>query len=70
VPGKPVELVFDMMPVSYVFQAGHRYRVTLTGADPREKLRKEASPPPTWTILFDAAHPSKITLPMVGVTHG
>lgn len=72
VPGKPVELVFDLQPVSYVFQAGHRYRVTLTGADPREKLRKEVSPPPTWTILFDAAHPSKITLPMVdaGVKHG
>jgi putative CocE/NonD family hydrolase len=72
VPGKPVQLVFDLQPVSYVFQAGHRYRLTLTGADPREKLRKEASPPPTLTILFDAAHPSKITLPMVdaGAAHG
>jgi hypothetical protein len=61
-----------MMPVSYVFQSGHRYRLTLTGADPREKLRKEASPAPTWTILFDAGHPSKLTLPMVaaGAMHG
>jgi putative CocE/NonD family hydrolase len=63
--GKPTQLVFDLLPVSYVFKAGHSYRLTLTGADPREKLRKESNPAPTWTVLFDAAHPSHLTLPVV-----
>ncbi|MFZ3285868.1 MAG: CocE/NonD family hydrolase, partial [Telluria sp.] len=63
-PGQPAQLVFDLLPVSYVFKAGHRYRLTLTGADPREKLRKERTPAPRWTILFDASHPSHIVLPV------
>jgi hypothetical protein len=30
---EPVELVFDLLPTSYVFDAGHRIRVTITCAD-------------------------------------
>jgi uncharacterized protein len=65
VPGQPAQLVFDMLPVSYVFKAGHRYRLTVTGADPREKLRQEVVPAPILTIYFDRAHPSRIELPIV-----
>jgi putative CocE/NonD family hydrolase len=65
-PGEPVRLQFDMMPVSYIFKAGHRYRLTLTGADPREKLRAVLDPAPTWTIYRDAAHPSHLVMPFVG----
>lgn len=65
VPGVPVQLVFDMMPISYIFKAGHRYRLTFTGADPREKLRKIVDPAPSWTIYYDAKHPSHVVLPIV-----
>ncbi|WP_020653003.1 CocE/NonD family hydrolase [Massilia niastensis] len=64
-PGVPVRLQFDLMPVSYIFKAGHSYRLTLTGADPREKLRKELDPAPVWTIHRDARHPSHLILPIV-----
>ncbi|SFC92430.1 CocE/NonD family hydrolase [Massilia yuzhufengensis] len=66
VPGVPVRLQFDLMPVSYIFKAGHRYRLTLTGADPREKLRAVLDPAPTWTIHRDAAHASHLVMPFVG----
>ncbi|MES2257651.1 MAG: CocE/NonD family hydrolase [Pseudomonadota bacterium] len=66
--GEAARMVFDLLPVSYVFKAGHRYRLTITGADPREKLRREMSPAPVLSVLFDAAHPSHIILPVVGVT--
>lgn len=65
-PGVPVHLRFDLMPVSTIFKAGHSYRLTLTGADPREKLRAVLDPAPTWTIYRDAAHPSHIVMPFVG----
>ena len=64
--GEIVRLQFDLMPVSYIFKAGHRYRLTLTGADPREKLRVVLDPAPTWSIQRDAAHPSHLILPIVG----
>jgi putative CocE/NonD family hydrolase len=64
-PGQPARLMFDMLPVSYVFKAGHRYRLTVTGADPREKLRQEVAPAPILTIHYDREHPSRIDLPIV-----
>lgn len=66
VPGQAARFVFDLLPVSRVFKAGHRYRLTITGADPREKLRKTYTPAPTWTVWFDRAHPSQLVLPLVG----
>ena len=29
VPGEPVELMFDLLPISYVFRTGHRVRVSI-----------------------------------------
>jgi putative CocE/NonD family hydrolase len=37
VPGRPVTLVFELSPRSYVVQPGHRLRVALAGADPRQR---------------------------------
>ena len=31
--GRTVRLEFDLMPVSWVFKAGHRIRLSLAGAD-------------------------------------
>ncbi len=65
VPGQPAELVFDMLPVSRILPAGHKLRVTITGADPREKDRPEVSPPPMVSVLRDQAHASYVTLPVI-----
>jgi putative CocE/NonD family hydrolase len=64
-PGKAARFQFDLLPISYVLKSGHRYRLTITGADPREKLRKTYSPAPTWTVWFDSEHPSQLVLPAV-----
>jgi len=64
-PGRPAEVVFDCLPLSYVFAAGHRIRVTITGADPRERERIELSPPPTITIHRDRLRSSCILLPVI-----
>jgi hypothetical protein len=59
-PGQPVELRFDLLPMSYVFRAGHKIRLTLTFADPQ---RRE-SPPPV-VVLSGPATPSALTLPLI-----
>lgn len=63
--GTPVELVFDLQPTSNVFDAGHRIRVTVAGADADNFHTPPLAPPPTVSIYRDAAHPSHIILPVV-----
>jgi predicted acyl esterase len=58
--GQPVELKFDLLPMSYIFKAGNRVRVTLTFADPQ---RRDAPPPVT--VLAGGATPSAINLPVI-----
>lgn len=57
---EPVELKFDLLPMSYIFKAGNRVRVTITFADPQRR----DSPPPV-TILTGPAMPSALTLPLI-----
>jgi putative CocE/NonD family hydrolase len=64
-PDEPVELVFDLLPTSNVFDAGHRIRLTLTGADQDTALTPELSPPPTVSVYRNADHASYVTLPIV-----
>jgi hypothetical protein len=65
VPGKPASLVFAMVPRAWTFAAGHRLRVTLTGADPRQRnldqIRQD--PPPVFTIISGGAAASRIDVP-------
>jgi uncharacterized protein len=65
VPGQPAAVVFDCLPLSHVFESDHRIRITITGADPREKDRLQLSPPSTLNIHRDAAHSSYVTLPVI-----
>jgi len=63
-PGEVVQLDFDLQPTAVVFNAGHRIRVTLMGAD-----RDNTAPPPvqgrpTITIHRGPAHLSGIRLPV------
>jgi putative CocE/NonD family hydrolase len=65
-PGEPARLQFDFLPMSYVFKAGHRIRITVAGADYREKDRMPVTPAAEVTILGDKAHDSTVSLPFVG----
>jgi predicted acyl esterase len=64
VPGKPAALTFSMVPRAYTFAAGHRLRVTLAGADPRQRnlAQIRQDPPPVFTIVTGAAG-SRIDIP-------
>ncbi len=62
-PGEPAELVLDLHPTSNIFDAGHRIRITITGADV-DNYAVQASAP-TVTIYRDAAHASYVELPII-----
>ncbi len=64
-PGEVVELVFDLQPISNVFNAGNRIRLTITGADKDNAETRPLDPPPMITIYRDKSHPSRIVLPVV-----
>jgi putative CocE/NonD family hydrolase len=64
-PGKPVRLTFDFLPTSWVFRAGHRPQVTITGADPRERARDENGLAKRLSIYADKEHASSVVLPVV-----
>lgn len=62
--GKPVELLFDILPTSYRFHKGSRLRVTIVCADADNFETPTVSPAPKLRILRDQAHPSYIALPI------
>jgi hypothetical protein len=64
-PDHPVELVLDLLPISRVFPAGRRIRLTLTCADRDNALTPVLAGPPTLHVHRDAAHPSRLVLPVV-----
>jgi putative CocE/NonD family hydrolase len=66
-PDEPVELVFDLHPISNVFHAGNRIRVTLTCADSDNALTPRLSPAPTISVYRNAKYASYITLPIIPV---
>jgi putative CocE/NonD family hydrolase len=64
VPGEVAELMFDLLPTSYLFKRGHSIRVALAGADRDHFALIPSEEPPTWKVLRDAAHPSHVALPV------
>lgn len=62
---QPVELVFDLLPTSYVFATGHRIRVTVTCADKDTALTPQLDPPPTVRLYRQADYASYIELPII-----
>jgi putative CocE/NonD family hydrolase len=65
--GEPVELVLDLLPISNIFDAGHRIRVTITGADQGNALTPVLSPPPQVSVHRNARHASHIVLPIIPI---
>ena len=65
VPGKAAELAFAMVPRAFTFAAGHRLRITLTGADPRQRNLSaiKQTPPPVFTVSTGGTAASRIDIP-------
>ncbi len=65
IAGVPVRVRLDLLPCSYIFKKGHRIRVSVTGADYRERDPNESPPAKALTILDSKQNPSLISLPIV-----
>ena len=77
-PGEVYEYTIDLGPVAHVFQAGHRVRVQVSSSDFPQwdrnlntggELGVERivdARVATQFLLHDGAHPSRITLPVIG----
>ena len=64
-PGEPVQMVFAFLPTSYIFKAGHSIRISVAGADYRERDRTPVMPAPVVTLYNTLERPSTVTLPIV-----
>ncbi len=62
--GEPAEISFVLLPTSYLVRKDHAVRVALAGAD-RDQFAPLSGDAPTWRVYRDAAHPSRIGLPIV-----
>ncbi|MBD3415278.1 MAG: CocE/NonD family hydrolase [Candidatus Aminicenantes bacterium] len=62
---RPVELVFDLLPASNVFDKGHRIRVAITCADQKNFRTPEIDPAPQVTVYRNNDFPSSISLPVI-----
>ncbi|MAB80906.1 MAG: hypothetical protein CMJ89_16290 [Planctomycetes bacterium] len=65
VPEGPMELVFDLFPVSNLFQAGNRLRVSIAGADDQNALTNPQPSDSTMRIHRGAQRASYIDLPIL-----
>ncbi len=63
--GKPVELVFDLLPTAYYFSKGNRLRTSIAFADADNFDTPLLAPAPDIRLLRDTDHPSFIQLPVV-----
>jgi putative CocE/NonD family hydrolase len=66
-PGRFERLRFNFTPTSRVVPAGHRLRVVVTGADPRQRnlAQIRQDPPPRITLAVGGRRGSVIELPVV-----
>lgn len=71
-PGEAVDVRFDLTPVSLVVPEGSRLRMTVTGADPRQRNLKEIAenPPPRITLSLGGKDGSRIALPVAELPAG
>jgi uncharacterized protein len=64
VPGEITELVFDLLPTSYLFQPGHHIRIAIAGAD-ESHFAVLPGAPPIVQVHRDRLHASRIDLPVI-----
>ena len=63
--GQPVELVFDLLPTSNIFDEGHRIRIRIVSADADNFLTPKYDPAPTVNIHRSKSNASYVTLPII-----
>lgn len=64
IPGETAKLVFDLLPTSYLFRAGHAVRVAIAGAD-RDHFAPVPSQGASVRIHWGGGSASNISLPVV-----
>ncbi len=62
-PGETMELVFDMLPISYLIKAGHHLRISIAGAD-QGHFNLPNPKPNNFIIGTSSNNPSYIELPV------
>ena len=62
---EPTQLVMDLHPTATVFDAGHRIRITIMGADADNTEGPLVMPPPTLRVYRSQAYASRIALPVI-----
>lgn len=67
IEGEVVEVTFDLLPTSNIFDKGNRIRLTITCADRDNFQTQELSPPPVLTLHHNSFRPSRLTLPTIPV---
>lgn len=60
--GEVVEIVFDLLPISYLFKKGHRIRVAIATGD-CDNFRQLCRTGSRFELLMGGAHCSSVTLP-------
>lgn len=64
VPGEIAELLFDLIPTSYLFKEGHSIRIALAGADKDHFFIPPGEPPVLW-FYRNSVYSSHIDLPVI-----
>jgi putative CocE/NonD family hydrolase len=65
VPGEVAEIAFDLFPVSWLFNAGHRIRIAISGADRDNFVPVAEDQHPRLRVHRGGARPSAVELPVV-----
>jgi hypothetical protein len=63
VPGEITEVVFDLLPTSFLFRAGHRVRLAIAGVDAGFFDAPLPVSPLIYEVHRDQPHPSRLDLP-------
>jgi putative CocE/NonD family hydrolase len=63
-PSEPVELIFDLLPISKVFVTGHRIRIAVTCADKDNASTPVKTPSPTIRLYRNTRFTSYVELPI------
>jgi len=64
-PGEVMTLEFDLLPISWMFRAGHALRVAIAGADKDNFVRVPERGTPVFDIGWGGEHASHVELPIV-----
>ena len=66
-PGERTRMRIELLPTSTIVKSGHRLRLSISGADPRQRSRSvQFDPAPTIAIFGGNDADSTLSLPVIG----